>query len=425
MVTRGTSYFKQSEYFEYMVIADLKSQKYYQLVPKTKTITKDFINHWHWREYSDVNVLISALQIQVNNIQISVISLDKLLPLPTDNTKIYAYKPETGWVEVTGGSGIVQSIVAGTGINVDSTDPANPIVSATGGGGTGDVVGPGSATNENISVFDGNTGKKIKDGGRSVASMPYSGDNTDSISDAYTIPFWNTVASIWRKITANNLYLYLKEKFDLVYSTFSGSFNDLTDIPTEFPPQAHGHNDTSIQLTESYSNNLSGCTTQKEANDVLDNFSSGSGHTIVNKSDASLTQRTKLKIFQETADDAGNDTTKVYPTFTKAGFLTEYDNGNSGASKTIDWNNGQNQKITLTADCTLTFTALSDINANTFRTQLKVIQDGTGGWNLFFPVGTVFCNGAFDFSTGTASQTCLVGIYYDGTKYYVIPSLYF
>lgn len=40
-----------------------------------------------------------------------------------------------------GGSGIVQSIVAGTGIAVDDTDPANPIVSATGGGGSGYAEG--------------------------------------------------------------------------------------------------------------------------------------------------------------------------------------------------------------------------------------------------------------------------------------------
>ena len=32
------------------------------------------------------------------------------------------------------GSGIVESVVAGTGISVDSTDPANPVISATGGG---------------------------------------------------------------------------------------------------------------------------------------------------------------------------------------------------------------------------------------------------------------------------------------------------
>jgi hypothetical protein len=36
-----------------------------------------------------------------------------------------------------GGSGVVETIVAGDGIDVDDTDPANPIVSATGGGGGG------------------------------------------------------------------------------------------------------------------------------------------------------------------------------------------------------------------------------------------------------------------------------------------------
>ena len=35
--------------------------------------------------------------------------------------------------ETIGGTGIVETIVAGTGITVDDTDPANPIISATGG----------------------------------------------------------------------------------------------------------------------------------------------------------------------------------------------------------------------------------------------------------------------------------------------------
>lgn len=38
-------------------------------------------------------------------------------------------------INVIGGSGVVETIVAGTGINVDNTDPANPIVSTTGGSG--------------------------------------------------------------------------------------------------------------------------------------------------------------------------------------------------------------------------------------------------------------------------------------------------
>lgn len=40
------------------------------------------------------------------------------------------------------GSGIVESVVAGTNVTVDSTDPANPIVSSSGGGGGGDIGDP-------------------------------------------------------------------------------------------------------------------------------------------------------------------------------------------------------------------------------------------------------------------------------------------
>lgn len=50
---------------------------------------------------------------------------------------VYIYSG-SAWVEVAGGgggTGIVESIVAGDNITVDDTDPANPIVSATGGGG--------------------------------------------------------------------------------------------------------------------------------------------------------------------------------------------------------------------------------------------------------------------------------------------------
>ena len=34
-----------------------------------------------------------------------------------------------------------------------------------GGSGTGDVVGPASAVNNNLAAFDGNSGKSIKDSG--------------------------------------------------------------------------------------------------------------------------------------------------------------------------------------------------------------------------------------------------------------------
>jgi len=45
------------------------------------------------------------------------------------------------WANFGGtGSGVVETIVAGSGITVDDTDPANPIVSAAGGGVTEELV---------------------------------------------------------------------------------------------------------------------------------------------------------------------------------------------------------------------------------------------------------------------------------------------
>ena len=44
-------------------------------------------------------------------------------------------------------------------------------VTITSGGGSGDVVGPGSATANNLVTFDGTTGKLIKDGGTSISAL--------------------------------------------------------------------------------------------------------------------------------------------------------------------------------------------------------------------------------------------------------------
>lgn len=54
--------------------------------------------------------------------------------------------------------------------NLDLVEGSTTIISG-GGGGAGDVVGPASATNNNIAVFDGVTGKLIKDGGKTIATL--------------------------------------------------------------------------------------------------------------------------------------------------------------------------------------------------------------------------------------------------------------
>lgn len=58
---------------------------------------------------------------------------DVNIPNPTDGQVLTYNKKTNKWIASTGsGSGIVQTIVAGTGISVNSTDPANPIITNTG-----------------------------------------------------------------------------------------------------------------------------------------------------------------------------------------------------------------------------------------------------------------------------------------------------
>jgi hypothetical protein len=97
----------------------------------------------------------------------------------------------------------------------------------------------------------------------------------------------------------------------------------------------------------------------------------------------------------------------------------EYDNGNGGASKTIDWNNGNMQKITLNAaTCTITFTAPA---SGAGRFSLRIIQDSTGGRLISWPtikwVGKVLPV----LSTGIADEDIATFIW-NGTSYYGILS---
>ncbi|MBL8595532.1 MAG: hypothetical protein JNK01_22820 [Devosia sp.] len=59
-----------------------------------------------------------------------------------------------------GAPGLLTSVVAGANVTVDSTDPANPIVAAA-----GNVSGPASAVDNRVALFNGTTGKLLKDSG--------------------------------------------------------------------------------------------------------------------------------------------------------------------------------------------------------------------------------------------------------------------
>jgi hypothetical protein len=100
----------------------------------------------------------------------------------------------------------------------------------------------------------------------------------------------------------------------------------------------------------------------------------------------------------------------------KAVYFTEHDNGNSGASKTIDWTLSPKQKVKMTAACTFTFTA----PPGPTNLILKVSQDSTGNYAATWPsTATVIWTSSTAFVLSTAaSARDLITFYYDGSLYW-------
>jgi len=98
------------------------------------------------------------------------------------------------------------------------------------------------------------------------------------------------------------------------------------------------------------------------------------------------------------------------------------DNGNSGASKTIDWRVSTKQKITTTASCTLTFTAPP------FPTSLilKIIHEASATAYTYTWPGTVkWPSGTAPTLTNTSGAVDIIALFFDGTNYYSVANTNF
>jgi hypothetical protein len=88
-----------------------------------------------------------------------------------------------------------------------------------------------------------------------------------------------------------------------------------------------------------------------------------------------------------------------------------HDAGNSGASLTINWNNGPVQKVTLTNNATLTFSNATSGGTYT----LILVQDGTGGRTVTL-TDWDFGDNTPSFNTGINKKNVVSGLY-DGAEY--------
>lgn len=97
------------------------------------------------------------------------------------------------------------------------------------------------------------------------------------------------------------------------------------------------------------------------------------------------------------------------------GRIAEYDNGNSGAAKTIDWANGGQQGVTLNANTTLT------INTPTYPGfyQLRLVQDATGSrtvaWSGLTATRWLGATSAPAINAAANGET-IVSMYYSGAN---------
>jgi len=93
--------------------------------------------------------------------------------------------------------------------------------------------------------------------------------------------------------------------------------------------------------------------------------------------------------------------------------------GNSGASFDVDLDDGNLQEVTLTADCTMTFSnPASSGRVSGFTLIIK--QDGTGGWTPTFPASVLWAGGTGPtVSSGVSAIDVFVFYTHDaGTTWY-------
>ena len=115
------------------------------------------------------------------------------------------------------------------------------------------------------------------------------------------------------------------------------------------------------------------------------------GSSVTVKADAVFQATTTVKQFVETVTDVGA----------------------SGTSKTVDWTLGSVSSITLSGNCTFTFTGGSRGQSMT----LLLVQDGVGSRTATWPGNVSWPAATAPTLTTTAGKMDIISFFYDGVKY--------
>lgn len=94
--------------------------------------------------------------------------------------------------------------------------------------GSGDVVGPGSATDDNIATFDGTTGKLIQDGGFTVAQVAKLSNTASALSDGSSI----TITGIKHTLTTSQATITFTHSFTGDFANISVTMSTTSAVWT-------------------------------------------------------------------------------------------------------------------------------------------------------------------------------------------------
>lgn len=160
------------------------------------------------------------------------------LTLAASSTNYVEANPATGAVSsntsgFTSGYWRLYTAIAGASTVTSYTDHRfNGMFAGGGAAGVGDVVGPSSAVNNRVVLFDGTTGKLIKDSGLTLAGANTGDETATTLGatvhaatskttpvDADELPLVDSAASfILKRLTWANLKATLKTYFDTLYA---------------------------------------------------------------------------------------------------------------------------------------------------------------------------------------------------------------
>ncbi len=112
--------------------------------------------------------------------------------------------------------------------------------------------------------------------------------------------------------------------------------------------------------------------------------------------------------------DSTNNWREAFYNYVMPDPIGEFDTGNSGTTKTIDFSLHRLNKSTLTGNVTYTFTAPTRAN----NVVLHLLEDGTGGRTITLPASVKFTGGTTPTFTTTANAHNVLACYTDATNYY-------